>query len=91
MVELNACPVFLALSSLPGEEPKPPVLSDVFEVFTIESNNTGTDGTCGEGNQIDSRITIVTSLPREHRGRVQNLGYSPTATYHHAPRQSRRF
>ena len=34
-----------AVYLLPGEEPKPPILSDVFEGFTIESDDTGTDGT----------------------------------------------
>ena len=92
MVKLIAYLIlFGAVYLLPGEEPKPPILSDVFEVFTIEGNDTRTDGTCGEGNQIDSRITIVTNFPREHRGLGQNHGYSLTATCPHAPRQSRRF
>jgi len=53
---------FGAVYLLPGEEPKPPILSDVIEVLTIESNDSGTDGTCGEGNQNISEATISTVL-----------------------------
>ena len=55
---------FDAVYLLAGEEPKPSILSDVFEVLTIESNDSGTDGTRGEGNQNISKTASSTVLER---------------------------
>ena len=53
---------FGAVYLLPGEEPKSPILSDVFEALTIESNECGTDGTRGKSVQNISEAAISTVL-----------------------------
>jgi len=53
---------FAAVELLPRKEPKAPIRSAVFEVLTIESDETGIDGTYGEINQNISKTAISTIL-----------------------------